>query len=142
MSMVRETSIEIYNQIRSNGLLSKKRWKVYTILFDNGPLTGGELAKIYSKKFGDESRFSESVRNRLTELKEVGTVKHLTSRACAVTGNKSIVWEVTKNLPVKITKTSLQILEERLEVYTEKIKLINERIELLVHQQETKGPSL
>jgi hypothetical protein len=96
--MTRETSIEAFNKIKENGLLSEKRLRVYEILFNNGPLIGADVSKIYSAKFGMVSK-SETVRNRLTELRNAGVVKEVGKSFDKHTGMKVILWDVTKHLP-------------------------------------------
>lgn len=106
--MVRETSIEIYNKIKETGVLSRRRFEVYGVLFENGPLTGGQVKKILvSKQY--VNGVSETVRNRITELVKMGAVKELGSVPCPVTGNTSILFDVTANYPKKIKTKPKQL---------------------------------
>lgn len=102
--MIRQTSIDIYHQIQNDGLLSKRRWQVYDILYQHGPLTGGEVAS-YMKSIHGVRGFSESVRNRLTELREMGAAREVGETSCPVTGNQVILWDVTGDLPRQIDKS-------------------------------------
>ena len=101
---MRQTSLEAYEYIKANNSLSTKRFRVYEIIFKHGPLTGGECAKIYRQVYNDEAKFSESIRNRITELNRQGVVTEVNQRPCKVSGRNSIVWQVTKNLPKKLPK--------------------------------------
>ena len=42
----RQTSIDCYNEIRANGLLSKRRFEVYEALLSSAPCTSSEAATI------------------------------------------------------------------------------------------------
>lgn len=81
--MIRNTSVDAYITIKNNGLLSAKRWIVYHILFEHGPLTGME------------------VRARLNELRALSVAEEQGVRVCSVTGMRVILWDVTQRLPVK-----------------------------------------
>lgn len=96
--MSRQTSIETYNIIKANGLLSERRWEVYSFLFENGPLTQTELTNRFPK--GMEN----SLRPRFAELEKMGVIKVVDVRQCKVTGRSVYEWEVTDKLPVKLTK--------------------------------------
>lgn len=102
--MARITSIETYRKIRDQGLLSKKRLNVYEILVENGSLTGGELASLYKHVFNDAARHSESIRNRLTELRDLGVIEEQGVRPCSISGRKSIVWAYNGKFPRRISE--------------------------------------
>jgi hypothetical protein len=100
---VRETSIEVYRQIKEEGLLSKKRWEVYQVLFEIGPATGAEVNRELRKRKWISS-VSEVVRNRITELYNMELVKETRKVICPVTGRNVIQWDVTSKHPVKKKK--------------------------------------
>ncbi len=102
--MIRETSIEAYNKIKADGLLSERRWQVYDILFQFGPATGNELLIQFRKKYGTLYGNSPVVTSRLGELREMGVAQELRERQCSVTGHQAIEWDVTDRLPVKFEK--------------------------------------
>jgi len=103
--MIRETSIEAYNQIKSNGLLSLRRWEVYDILFRKGPLTANEAFREIAMERGKRAQSLLSVSNaRFTELRKIGVVKEVCERTCTLSGVKVIEWDVTDRLPVKLDK--------------------------------------
>jgi len=100
--MVRQTSIDAYNTIKNNGLLSKRRWEVYDALFNYGPLTATQIA---SKMPGFKSQsVGANVHARLGELRSFGVVVELGEVECPETGNTVILWEVTNKLPTKARK--------------------------------------
>lgn len=111
--MVRETSIKSYNTIKDNGLLSEKRWRVYDIVFNHGPLIGSKAAFIYKGKYGFGSN-SETIRNRLTELRNMGVVREVGKALDQDTGMTVILWDVTKSVPIKFDvpkKTKMPYLQ-------------------------------
>jgi|TARA_R100000781_G_scaffold108017_1_gene72456 hypothetical protein len=97
----RQTSIDCYNEIKANGLLSKRRLQVYEILLENGCLTGTEIAILFKQKYFS-SNHSEGIRNRVSELFERGVVYEKGIVKCKSTGRKVIQWDLTDKLPIKI----------------------------------------
>lgn len=104
--MTRQTSIDAYNAIKDSGLLSKRRFEVYAVLFEHGPLTGGELSELLPKKIS--RTIGSNVHARLSELTERGVVMEIGYRICSVSGQRVILWDVTNNLPSKIKKIKKQ----------------------------------
>lgn len=110
--MVRQTSKAAYNAIRTNGLLSKRRWQVYDFVYHHGPCTAKEVTSALRK--GDED--SGGYNTRLSELRDAGVVVEVGTRKCASSGHTVILWDVTDSLPVKVKrpKTRLQATREEL----------------------------
>lgn len=104
--MVRETSREAYEKIKENDLLSTRRWQVYDVLFSVGPATGGEVFREMKRRYGMTIPTNSNTTTRLGELRERGVVKELGTRACDVSGQRVILWDVTKKLPVTFDKPS------------------------------------
>ena len=98
--MIRQTSIETYNKIEKEGLLSKMRLKVYKAIVDNAPCTSGEA----SATFENKRKVPSQLRARFTELRELGVIKEDGTKICSITGRKAIKWDLTGNLPEKIHK--------------------------------------
>jgi hypothetical protein len=96
--MTRNTSIEVYHQIESEGLLSKLRFLVYDIIFKKGPLTIAEASSFASKID------SRSISPRFAELQKRGVITTIGRKFCSVTGREVILWDVTNNLPIKLEK--------------------------------------
>lgn len=101
MRMIRQTSLEAYNTIKENGLLSGRRLEVYSALYEYGPCTGTEL---FYKMNKSRNPSHSNITTRLGELRDMGVVKEVEERACNITGMKVIVWDCTSNLPVKFEK--------------------------------------
>lgn len=108
--MTRKTSNDVYFEIMNNGLLSKMREEVYECLFNYGPMTGAEVSVLVKKKGG----VSETVRNRLTELREMDAVDELGTTLCPITGRKVILWVTSgrKPRPLARKKTKRSKVEE------------------------------
>ena len=96
----RQTSIDCYNQIKSEGLLSKMRLKVYEAILRKAPCTSGEAFATMTTK---ENQISQS-RARFTELIELGVIYEVRSRKCSITGMNVIEWDLTDKLPVNVKK--------------------------------------
>jgi hypothetical protein len=107
----RQTSIDVYNRIKNEGLLSKRRWQVYATLYNNESLTQNEVWK-------ELNRFSaiamHSISPRFAELKDRGVIVEAGERVCTVSGEKCIIWTTTDNLPVQPVRrvTSKQIIAQ------------------------------
>ena len=112
----RQTSIDCYRQIKSEGLLSKRRLQVFEILLENGCLTGTEISILFKRKHFS-SNHSEGIRNRITELFDRGVVYEKGIVECKSTGRKVIQWDLTDKLPIKIkssNKTKKQKINDAL----------------------------
>lgn len=95
--MARQTSIDCYNQIKAEGLLSKRRFEVYEAIYKNAPCTTNEALKdIYSGSHG--------VGSRTTELRDLGVIYEKSIKKCTVTGRNVIEWDLTDKLPIKAEK--------------------------------------
>jgi len=102
--MTRQTSIEAYNKIKDEGLLSERRWQVYDCLYDIGPATGGEVFKEMKRRYGMLVPTNSNTTTRLGELRDMGVVSELGTRTCSVSSQKVILWDCTSNLPIKFEK--------------------------------------
>lgn len=99
--MVRQTSKDAYLTIKETGLLSERRWMVYHILYNHGPLTGNEVYQRLKTEFGIKFGNAPSIVSRLGELRDLGVVSEYGKTICSVTGMRVIRWDVTSNLPTK-----------------------------------------
>lgn len=94
----RQTSIDCYNEIKENGLLSSRRLEVYKAILKNAPCTTNEALKdVYSGSHG--------VGSRTTELRDLGVIYEKDIRPCKVTGRNVIEWDLTDRLPINIKKS-------------------------------------
>ena len=95
----RQTSIDCYNQIKQEGLLSKRRLEIYEAILKNAPCTTNEALK-------DVHSGSHGVGSRTTELRDAGVIYEKDVRPCRVTGRNVIEWDLTDRLPVNIKKSN------------------------------------
>lgn len=98
---VRETSIEVYNRIKDEGLLSQRRLEVYEQLFTFGPCSANELFKATQ---GVCYVSQAAIQPRLNELVALGVAKEVETRECKITSNRVLIYDVTDRLPVKFEK--------------------------------------
>ena len=106
----RQTSIECFNQIKLEGLLSARRLQVYEAIFKNAPCTTNEALK-------DVHSGSHGVGSRTSELRDAGVIYEKDIRPCKVTGRNVIEWDLTDRLPVNLknpNKTKKQRLNAAL----------------------------
>jgi|TARA_R110000772_G_scaffold239325_1_gene351372 predicted transcriptional regulator len=95
----RQTSIDCYNQIKSEGLLSNMRFRVYSALLAMGkPSTTREVYATMNIIKQEATRF--------TELRKLGVIYEVQNRTCTVTGRTSIEWDLTDKLPVNVKNTN------------------------------------
>jgi hypothetical protein len=98
----RKTSIDCFNQIKEEGLLSNMRFKIYESILINAPCTSAE---VLSTMLSKNSAITSS-RARFTELRELGVIYEVQNRKCTITGRTSIEWDLTDRLPVNMKKTN------------------------------------
>ena len=91
----RQTSIDCYNQIKAEGLLSKLRLEVLEAILRSAPCTSAEAMQ---GRLNSTNILSQS-RARFTELRDLGVIYEKGIRKCSVTGRKAIEWDLTDNLP-------------------------------------------
>jgi hypothetical protein len=101
---MRKTSLESYRTIRESGVLSQRRFQVYEILYENGPMTGSEAALRFKSLYGLRTPNQANIVTRLGELRDMGIAEEVRTRTCSVTGMNVIEWDVTSNLPVSMKR--------------------------------------
>ena len=94
----RQTSIDCYNQIKQEGLLSKRRLQVYESIYNYAPCTASEVFKEKNLKTNQSGRF--------TELRDLGVIYEKGERICSITGRNVIEWDLTDRLPINIKKSN------------------------------------
>ena len=97
--MTRQTSIDTYIKVQESGLLSRRRFQVYDVLFHNGPLSQTETHAHIK-----DAATLHSVGPRFAELKKMGVIIEVGTRRCSITGENVYVWDVTDKLPVKFER--------------------------------------
>lgn len=88
---MRQTSINCYNQIKEEGLLSKMRLKMLKAILINAPCTATEAFNSLGCKTNQSGR--------ITELKELDVIYEKSVRKCNITGRNVIEWDLTDRLP-------------------------------------------
>lgn len=122
--MIRKTSIEVYHQIKEEGLLSKRRMEVFKAITECAPCTSAEaMATIITK-----SNVLSQSRARFTELRNMGVIKELGERKCKITGRKVIEWDVTGDLPVNSIKK-----------IDKKPKYLKKTVDFIIKKMSAKG---
>jgi hypothetical protein len=102
--MIQKTSIETYHAIKNSGLISEKRLKVFDIFYQNPQgLTGAEVSEIYRKQ-NPTSQHSETIRNRITELVEMGVVVEIGIVECQFSKRKVTKWCCIDKMPIPLEK--------------------------------------
>ena len=94
---LRQTSIDCYNQIKSEGLLSDLKLLTYHAMLHTAPCTAGELQKYIEK---NEIKVKHSWK-LLSQLRDLGVIYERSVRICFVTGRNVIEWDLTDKLPLK-----------------------------------------
>jgi hypothetical protein len=118
--MVQTTSIETYHAIKNSGLISDKRLKVFDIFYQNPQgLTGAEVSEIFRKN-NPTSQHSETIRNRITELVQMGVLVELGVVECQFSKRKVMKWCCIDNMPIPLEKklTKKEQINEILEDIT------------------------
>jgi len=123
---IRNTSKQVYHQIKASGVLSQRRWEVFDWLWHNGPATGREA--IRGARAADHGPVISQTRARLTELRDMGAIEEIGTTIDNVTGNEVILWDVTGNMPHKLPprvkgKTRKQLEEENRQLRAENDRL-------------------
>ena len=96
----RQTSIDCYNQIKAEGLLSKLRLETYHAMIYSSPCTAGELQS-YIDKNGINVKHAWKL---LSQLRDLEVVYEKSERKCNITGRIVIEWDLTNKLPIKPSK--------------------------------------
>lgn len=136
--MVRQTSLDAYQQITKNNLLSKMRYAAYDLLYRHGPATANELIKEATKEsesYENKRTIHRSLHKRLTELVQRGVATETQERECRITGRRVIEFDVTANLPKEPPKkkTKLQLARQHIK----ELERQNKRLTKIVSTFET-----
>ena len=84
----RQTSIDCYNKIKQDGLLSRRRFEVYEALLSSAPCTSSEAIRNAKTTFG-----VFGVSSRFTELRDLGVIFEKGEKKCTITGRNVIEWD-------------------------------------------------
>ena len=126
--MINSVSIEVYHSIKNSGILSDKRMKVYDIFYENPQgLTGSEVSEIYKSKYLS-SKHSETIRNRITELRDMGVLDEKAIVTCQYTNRSVTKFCLNQKMPTSLEKK--ETLNEKLD------KILHNIVELGYSMQE------
>lgn len=89
--MVRSTSIEVYLQIKREGLLGRRQQEVYECLYSHGPMNSTQIFNRLSLPTNQSGR--------ITELELKGVIQEVGKAPCPITGRSATIWDVTSKLP-------------------------------------------
>ena len=102
--MVQKTSVETYHAIKNSGLISEKRMNVFDIFYLNPTgLTGSEVSEIYRKE-NPTSQHSETIRNRITELFQMGVLAEVGVVECQFSKRNVMKWCCIDKMPIPLEK--------------------------------------
>lgn len=94
------------------------RFRVYDLIFRDGPLTQREI---------DVRLGTDSGHKRVSELVERGVVRAVGERPCSVSGQLAVEWEVTDALPVEPQRVEQPVLTGREKAIAEIKAAIHEK---------------
>jgi hypothetical protein len=97
----RQTSIDCYNEIKTSGLLSKRRFETFEAIMKIAPCTASEVQ--HSINYNNGGR---DCMKRISELRDRGVIYEKDVRPCKVTGRNVIEWDLTDRLPVNVRKSN------------------------------------
>jgi hypothetical protein len=100
---MRETSLSAYGVIKSNGLLSERRFEVYDVLVRKGPMTANEVFVVLNEESKGSINAASNSAARFSELRDLGVIKECGVRTCKITGMNVIEWEAIDAIPKKFT---------------------------------------
>ena len=93
---VRKTSIEAYNNLKESGKLGKRRWEVYEVLFNDGPLTTNGLFESMDKRGIQDHRRNSNA--RLSELRDMELAEEIGTVKCEISGQLVTLYDVTDRI--------------------------------------------
>jgi hypothetical protein len=124
--MIQKTSIETYYAIKNSGLISDKRLKVFDIFWEHPDgLTGTQVFEIFKNKY-PSSKHSETIRNRITELRNMGVIDEVGVVECDFTNRKVMKFAISNRLPVPLEKKLT--LNERVDSVLESIAMFGKTL--------------
>jgi len=100
--MTRQTSIDALNEIKTSGLLSKRRLEVYEALFYYGPLTANDLVRQMKQQYSNANQTGWNA--RFSELERMEVIIQVGTKQDDISGHECIVWDVTGKLPTPLPK--------------------------------------
>jgi hypothetical protein len=90
----RPTQVEAFYRGIERGTFKSRRAQVYVGLRDLGISTANEVFEYLKESRHFKLRYDSNTRARLTELRDLGYIREVGKRACRITGQMCITWEV------------------------------------------------
>jgi hypothetical protein len=90
----RETSIQAFYNAVDAGIIETRRAQVWFGLKQTGVSTSGEVFEYLKEHLHLGLRYDSNTCARFTELRDLGLIREVGRRACRVTGQVCITWEV------------------------------------------------
>jgi hypothetical protein len=100
---MRNTSLDAYERIKAEGLLSRRRFEVYEIVTLHGPVTAHRMVKFARSKYPEANQTGFNA--RLSELEEMGCITTVGEEINPVSGKSNLLWAVTGKLPTVLRKS-------------------------------------
>ena len=130
----RLNSINAYNKIKNNGLLSRRQQEVLDTIHANGGSTQNEATRILLGIHPNSQK--DSFAPRFSELHKMGVIEIVGTKPDVVSGNTTDIYALTGNLPTKLpkpvtSKDKLNIALKLLKGYQGGLEAYNDRIEAL-----------
>jgi hypothetical protein len=141
---VRRTSKAVYERLEKEGAFKKRRGKVYQFLFWNGPLTATETIAELDARSIRKGSWRANSSGRFTELRSMHLLREVGQTTCTVTGEKTILWDVTDREPGPLPRrveglTRNQLIErvEELEQEVEELEQENDELRAKIRKPIT-----
>jgi len=111
--MARDTSIEAYQTIQENGLLGRRQFQIYDVLYRHGPLTYAGVCDFLRSESGIRIS-THGLGSRFSELVAMGAIAEVGRADDPVTKMSVLLYDVTSGIPKKLEKkkTKNEIIEE------------------------------
>ncbi len=104
--MIRETSLEAYEHLVTNGTLAEKNRVVYDHLYNTGPTTQKKTERYFNDR-------TYTLRPRFAQLEKMGLIKVTGDEVCEETNRRNLLWDVTSVIePKKDDKLSFKEAKE------------------------------
>lgn len=101
----RNPNQEVYNRIFTEGLLGKRQFEAYHVVFYCGPISPSEIDRLAAQQFEIDPGVLSPWSRRLQELEKRGVISRVSAAASNHQGSTEF-WDVTGNLPLEKVKAS------------------------------------
>jgi len=95
---MKRTSIEAYNEIKESGLLGKRMFEVYSLIYKHGPISANDLIRVVRAKGIDANQTGYNA--RFCELEQRGAIERSGFTVDILSRKRCNTYIVSGNLPV------------------------------------------